>query len=784
MGSRIPPFAKEDAPNVGAIRSDGHTTFVGAACPSCGKVRWVRRAKRTEGQTCRDCSRGNLRMPWDADRKMKALIDSGNPIDAVLDSFAKEYGLTKAAVFYRLRRMGLSYKALKEAEQLVEAGELASGHGGRCLGLARGSGTGRFRFQCKQGHPPWDAELWRLRGLKGTWCPKCGDERIGDSRRKYGPQDVDRIAASLGGFVVSAGLPVELESRIEIRCGNGHEFRIRFENLLRGQWCGTCRRRGKVAEAICRAYFEHFLGATFSPAWPDWLRGPKGAKLELDGYNEERRVAFEYHGQQHFEPMAAFKMDKEEFEARQRYDALKRAACEARGIRLIEIPFTIKTRNLGDYILGRLRESGVPLVAQDVPDFRSFRLVDDRLAQLRALAEKRGGRLISTSYVGSAVGHRWICNKDHEFVQSPYQVKAGVWCPFCAGKRRSGKDILAWARERGLMPLSTLAAVVDNDERIRVKCGLEGHTYETTARKLLLTTGCPSCARKAGGRFISAFTRAHPEVLEKARRATLGKPAHNNMVDSAMKDRIVEGAVASVPVPTLAKRLGLTRAPIYRTLRQELSKDEYRRYQERVRLLHAKGKFVVKSRTGWTPRVVVRGRSYGLGVFGTDIDANEALQEFRTSLLPFLKLPDGSFHGEAAKLASRLGGKRRPTGPSWSPEETKGIWDRLVAGARYEEVAKEHSLSVGAVKQRLNMANFSLEEIEGARFRREVETLVMGRRGRVLEERISSGRREYKLQCEFRHSPWWLRAAEIRNGRWCADCWALRRRKNGAQGTP
>lgn len=795
----------------GERRSDGHQSFLSVRCPACGRLRWNQVRKSGVYPKCYECSHKYRRILVEDEA---FLLDRFNRLDDPAGA-AKEIQarrrVTQAALSARLKRMGADYEAVLRAHAEKEAAEIAKGHGGSLLGPVERDGVRRFSLQCGKGHPPWEADLWRLKGRNATWCPKCGHERIAESRRTHSQADFrkrieqigtngrpyqrssprTRNAASetrlgeaiepKGAILVSLEKPVSIYSRAEIRCNNGHLFSMTIEKVERGQWCPTCRRRGKVREGICRFFFEHFFDRPFPPSWPGWLRGPKGNKLELDGFNEEKLLAFEYHGQQHFEPMAAFKMDRAKFEARQHYDKFKREKCRARGVKLIEIPYTVELAEIGNFILAQIRALGAVPIRSDVPDYRSFRLVDDRLASLQTIAQGRGGRLLSTSYLGSAAEHRWICDKGHEFLQRAYQVKTGVWCPFCAGKRRTAKDVMDWAQGGGLRVVSTLPAEPGNDEAIRFRCHQANHKFTLTPRELRRNRGCRRCSRINQGRFIAEYARTHPEVQEKARLATVGKRAHNSLVDEPTKVRIIKAAQASVPISEIARQNGLTRAPVYRTLKEELSGDDYARYMERVRLLHSDGEFVRKTSTGWTPRRVVRGRSYGLGVFETRAAAEDALEKFRKGALPLLDLVPIDFYQRAGSLAERLAGHRRPKGRSWEPGEAERVFKRLLAGATYEEISKEHGISLSGVKQRLTMAGFSLKKVESARFRRVVEAIAAKHCGQVLGEALIGGKRRYRLQCAVGHAPWWLRAAEVGRGQWCPACWAERRKTRPAK---
>lgn len=107
-------------------------------------------------------------------------------------------------------------------------------------------------------------------------------------------------------------------------------------------------------EYICRKTLEFIYKKPFEKANPDWLINPRtGHKLELDGYNEELAIAFEYHGGQHYDPNHHFNKKNEQTwqKNRPRYlegdetsheyqvykDRLKVDLCDQNGVYLITI---------------------------------------------------------------------------------------------------------------------------------------------------------------------------------------------------------------------------------------------------------------------------------------------------------------------------------------------------------------------------------------------------------------------------------------------------------------
>ena len=77
-------------------------------------------------------------------------------------------------------------------------------------------------------------------------------------------------------------------------------------------------------------------GKQFTKIRPDWLN-----KLELDGYNDELKLAFEYQGKQHTHFIPHYhRRGESDFIDQVARDTLKRQLCKKNGIQVIEVPYT------------------------------------------------------------------------------------------------------------------------------------------------------------------------------------------------------------------------------------------------------------------------------------------------------------------------------------------------------------------------------------------------------------------------------------------------------------
>lgn len=105
-------------------------------------------------------------------------------------------------------------------------------------------------------------------------------------------------------------------------------------------------------EYLSRLAFTEIYQKPFPSTRPNFLQNPKtGSNLELDGYNEELEIAFEFNGKQHYEFPNKFHKTKEEFEEQIKRDKWKFKQCELRGVYLINIPYNIPYDEIKDFVL-------------------------------------------------------------------------------------------------------------------------------------------------------------------------------------------------------------------------------------------------------------------------------------------------------------------------------------------------------------------------------------------------------------------------------------------------
>ena len=176
----------------------------------------------------------------------------------------------------------------------------------------------------------------------GQGCAKCADIKNGDRCRKTF-DDVKQVFTDRGYTLLST---VYKDNKIPLdyRCPEGHLGKIRFNSFSRGHGCAKCSQ--SRSEKLTREIFERIMSVEFPTVRPDFLKNHKTDRnLELDGYNENLKLAFEYNGKQHYKFLKYFHERKEDFKIQREHDEFKYKKCLELGITLISIPYTFDCYN-------------------------------------------------------------------------------------------------------------------------------------------------------------------------------------------------------------------------------------------------------------------------------------------------------------------------------------------------------------------------------------------------------------------------------------------------------
>ena len=219
--------------------------------------------------------------------------------------------------------------------------EVALLRGGKCLSTQYVNENTKLKWQCEYGHV-WESTPNKVIACK-RWCHICGGSK------KKSINDMHKLAKERGGKCLAPEYK-GMKTKLKWQCSKGHTWEAEPTNVQTGSWCPKCS--NYFTERIVRKHFEDILSVLFNKSKPKWLKNSRGNQMELDGYNNELGIAFEYQGVQHYKEHIVFKDIS--LEQRQQDDKWKKKLCKQNGVLLIEVPYWIKRNHIRQYVLNQL----------------------------------------------------------------------------------------------------------------------------------------------------------------------------------------------------------------------------------------------------------------------------------------------------------------------------------------------------------------------------------------------------------------------------------------------
>jgi hypothetical protein len=122
---------------------------------------------------------------------------------------------------------------------------------------------------------------------------------------------------------------------------------------------------------------------------------------------------------------------------------------------------------------------------------------------MRKIAEVRGGKCLSSTYINSMTPLFWECAEGHRWKALPSKVKQRTWCSVCSGKAKGTiEGMRKIAEERGGKCLSD--TYVNRKTKLLWECK-EGHQWEAQPGSIKFGQWCPECSTGLGERICRTF---------------------------------------------------------------------------------------------------------------------------------------------------------------------------------------------------------------------------------------------------------------------------------------
>jgi hypothetical protein len=395
----------------------------------------------------------------------------------------------------------MNNKELRSKRHLESAVEYADSRGGKVLSEFVQRKKDEILWECAKSHQ-WTQSLENVVDRR-RWCPVC----VSNTPRTLA--ELQEVAVSRGGKVVSTEY-INVDATYDFECCLGHPFSNTFSHVVRGgQWCPRCS-KGSKSEEICRTTFEQIFEKKFTKVRPKWLRNSRGRQMEIDGYNEELGIGFEYQGIQHF-TKDVFKSDLPQ---RILDDKRKVDLCQENGVLLFVIDYKMEYEDFP----GEIRKQAIDL-GIDVDKWGFNKKIDlslayirnDRLQELTNLLQPKKIKVLSTKWIAvdthydfecKICGHIWSARGNHFF-----NSRRVGGCKKCAMKLLAGANRLDLAEVQehaikfGGRCLSESYGEIKQKYRFICK---NGHEFEDIFNNMKFrNTFCPVCEGRMVKRYLT-----------------------------------------------------------------------------------------------------------------------------------------------------------------------------------------------------------------------------------------------------------------------------------------
>ena len=379
---------------------------------------------------------------------------------------------------------------------ITHAYKLAQSRNGKCLSTKYINAHGKLTWQCDCGHQ-WIANYNSIQ--RGSWCPKCARKRSGSTQR-LSIEDAKKLAHDRDGYCLSKKY-LNTKQKLTWQCSEGHVWKTTISSIKSGTWCHQCSLG--INEQICRAVLQNAFQQKFNKIKPKWLLNSRGKVMELDGYNKNLNLAFEYNGIQHYKHNNFFHQGERSLKRQQEDDDVKVRICLAKNVNLIVIPYNISKENLATFIFNKCKYFGYKKNQNNF--FWNYSDLEHRftgkLFKIKSQAELLGGKCLSTKYIDSKSKLDFQCSEGHKWKATPQHIFKGSWCPYCGVKKRAEtikhdsaetiKLMQSLATIKGGRCLST--EYLGCNENLLFKCH-KGHEWYSLPYVIRKGHWCPICA--------------------------------------------------------------------------------------------------------------------------------------------------------------------------------------------------------------------------------------------------------------------------------------------------
>jgi len=118
------------------------------------------------------------------------------------------------------------------------------------------------------------------------------------------------------------------------------------------------------------------------------------------------------------------------------------------------------------------------------------------LKELQEIAESKGGKCLSTEYLGCMNKLEFMCEKGHIWSALPISIKSGTWCKKCATieltKNKIKNSLAELQKILHEKNGKCLSEYINNTTKLEFECN-KGHKWMASPKSIKSGTWCHEC---------------------------------------------------------------------------------------------------------------------------------------------------------------------------------------------------------------------------------------------------------------------------------------------------
>ncbi len=347
-------------------------------------------------------------------------------------------------------------------------------------------------FECLYGHQ-WKTKLNNI-SLQISGCSQCYRPKITLKMVK------DKLTPR-GYILLDEDKFKNTKEKGLFKCKYNHIWKTEIYNVYAERsGCPDCS--APLCEKMAMFIFNKLFNTSFYKT-----RNILPSKLELDGYNKNLKLAFEYNGIQHYsEHKNHFHKKDGALDAQIKRDQLKIKECQDLNITLIIIPYIYnKFETIKDYIiyeldkLSEFKDKYIKNLNWKELKFEYYKTWEtihenpEDFIKLKKIIEEKNGKCLSDKYVNTKYKLQITCEQNHIFEINSNDLLRNRWCYKCAHNAPKTKEsINDYLKEFNLLLLDDY---IKSSTKYHFQCN-KGHISIATwdnMKKYTKTGGCRIC---------------------------------------------------------------------------------------------------------------------------------------------------------------------------------------------------------------------------------------------------------------------------------------------------